>query len=57
MHRWVVTGAHRFSLPNAQKAQEHLAGNLIHDSSVKSWLSRFLPRWLKQEPEMLQKGG
>ena len=55
MHRWVVTGAHRFSLPGAQLADEHLSGHLIHDSAVKSWLSQFLQRWLMQVPEMMQK--
>jgi GMP synthase (glutamine-hydrolysing) len=55
MHRWVVTGAHRFSLPYAQMAQEHLAGNLIHDSSVKNWLSQFLERWLAQSQNIMPK--
>jgi GMP synthase (glutamine-hydrolysing) len=54
MHRWVVTGAHRFSLPHAQPAPEHLAGNLIHDASVKQWLSQFLERWLTLAPKKLQ---
>jgi GMP synthase (glutamine-hydrolysing) len=53
MHRWVVTGAHRFSLPHAQQAPEHLAGNLIHDASVKRWLSQFLERWLMQTPKIM----
>ena len=46
MHRWGVTGAHRFVLPNAQNAQAHLEGNLLHDAPVKHWLSAFLDRWL-----------
>jgi GMP synthase (glutamine-hydrolysing) len=46
MHRWVVTGAHRFVLPNAQDSRAHLEGNLLHDAPVKDWLSRFLDRWL-----------
>jgi GMP synthase (glutamine-hydrolysing) len=54
MHRWVVTGAHRFSLPHAQPARHHLAGNLIHDASVKQWLSQFLERWLALAPKKLQ---
>lgn len=54
MHRWVVKAAHRFSLPHAQQALEHLAGNLIHDASVKKWLSLFLERWLTQTPEISQ---
>ena len=46
MHRWGVTGAHRFVLPNAQNSQAHLEGNLLHDAPVKLWLSGFLDRWL-----------
>ena len=46
MHRWGVTGAHRFVLPNAQDAAAHLEGNLLHDQAVKHWLSRFLDHWL-----------
>jgi len=46
MHRWGVTGAHRFVLPNAQDSRAHLEGNLLHDAPVKDWLSRFLDRWL-----------
>ena len=55
MHRWVVKGAHRLSLPDAQRAHEHLSGHLVHDASVKSWLSQFLQRWLTQVPKMMQK--
>ena len=55
MHRWVVKAAHRFSLPDAQNAHEHLSGQLIHDAAMKSWLSQFLQRWLKQVPELMQK--
>ncbi len=46
MHRWGVTGAHRFGLPNAQNAHAHLEGNLLHDAPVKLWLQAFLNRWL-----------
>ena len=46
MHRWGVTGAHRFVLPNAQDSRAHLEGNLLHDAPVKDWLKRFLDRWL-----------
>ncbi len=47
MHRWSVLGAHRFVLPGAQGARDHLDGNLRHDGPVKDWLSRFLDRWLQ----------
>ena len=46
MHRWSVLGAHRFVLPGAQGARDHLDGNLRHDGPVKNWLSRFLDHWL-----------
>jgi GMP synthase (glutamine-hydrolysing) len=46
MHRWGVTGAHRFGLPNAQNAHAHLEGNLLHDAPVKLWLRSFLDHWL-----------
>lgn len=46
MHRWSVTGAHRFVLPNAQPAHAHLEANLLHDAPVRGWLSLFLDRWL-----------
>jgi GMP synthase (glutamine-hydrolysing) len=46
MHRWSVSGAHRFVLKGAQGAREHLSGNLLHDGAVKEWLSQFLDRWL-----------
>ncbi len=46
MHRWSVSGAHRFALKGAQHGSDHLAGNLLHDGPVKEWLSRFLDGWL-----------
>lgn len=42
MHRWVVHGAHRFVLPNAQQGREHLEGRMIFDAPLKDWLSAFL---------------
>jgi GMP synthase (glutamine-hydrolysing) len=52
MHRWSVLGAHRFVLKGAQQAHDHLAGQVLHDSAVKSWLSQFLDRWLEgAQPE------
>jgi GMP synthase (glutamine-hydrolysing) len=42
MHRWVVHGAHRFVLPNAQQGREHLEGRMIFDGALKAWLSEFL---------------
>jgi GMP synthase (glutamine-hydrolysing) len=50
MHRWVVSGAHRFSLPGAQQGHEHLDHQIAHDGAVKNWLAIFLRRWLAQTP-------
>ena len=46
MHRWSISGAHRFVLKGAQHGAEHLVGNLIHDAPVKTWLWHFLDHWL-----------
>jgi GMP synthase (glutamine-hydrolysing) len=51
MHRWSVSGAHRFVLKGAQHGHDHLAGNLLHDGAVKDWLWRFLDCWLKPRTE------
>ena len=42
MQRWVVRGAHRFVLPNAQPGRDHLGGRLIWDMHLKRWLTEFL---------------
>jgi len=42
MQKWVVRGAHRFVLPNAQPGRAHLHGRLIHDAPLRAWLSGFL---------------
>jgi GMP synthase (glutamine-hydrolysing) len=42
MHRWVVHGAHRFVLPNAQQGREHLDGRMLFDAPLRAWLSEFL---------------
>ncbi|QLF68677.1 glutamine amidotransferase [Peteryoungia desertarenae] len=42
MQRWVVHGAHRFTLPNAQQGREHLEGRMIFDAPLKAWLQDFL---------------
>lgn len=44
MHRWVVHGAHRFILPNAQQGREHLEGRMVFDAPLRLWLSEFLDR-------------
>ncbi len=42
MQRWVVKGAHRFDMPNAQPGKAHLDGRLMHDSALRAWLGMFL---------------
>jgi GMP synthase (glutamine-hydrolysing) len=42
MHRWVVHGADRFTLPNAQDGSQHLEGRMIFNAPLKAWLSAFL---------------
>lgn len=42
MQRWVVRGAHRFVLPNAQPGRDHLGGRMIWDMHLKRWLTEFL---------------
>lgn len=42
MQRWVVYGASRFDLPNAQLGHFHLEGRLLHDSALKAFMTGFL---------------
>lgn len=44
MSRWTVRGAHRFELPGAQAGAQHLAGRLLHDAALLTWLKVFLAR-------------
>jgi GMP synthase (glutamine-hydrolysing) len=47
MHRWAVSGAHRFVLNGAKHGHQHLEDQLMHDAAVHDWLVRFLELWLK----------
>ncbi len=42
MQRWVVHGAERFTMPNAQPGQAHLEGRFLWDRQLKQWLGDFL---------------
>ena len=43
MHRWVVHGASRFVMPNAQQRPATISkGRMIFDAPLKAWLSEFL---------------
>lgn len=42
MHRWVVHGAHRFELPNAQNGQQHLDGRMLHDQALRAFMRHMI---------------
>lgn len=42
MQRWVVHGAERFTLPNAQPGRAHLEGRLKWDAPLRDWMDRFV---------------
>ncbi|MHA1546623.1 MAG: glutamine amidotransferase [Alphaproteobacteria bacterium] len=46
LHRWVVRGAHRFTLAGAQQRRQHLEGRRRYDHDINAWLDRFLDLWL-----------
>lgn len=50
MHRWVVRGAERFSLPGAQQGRAHLEGRRLHDAALLDWLTRFMDRIFPADP-------
>ncbi|MDP9837451.1 GMP synthase (glutamine-hydrolyzing) [Neorhizobium huautlense] len=49
MQRWVVHGAERFTMPNAQVGSRHLEGRMLFDQPLKEWLWNYLD--LIFEPE------
>lgn len=49
MQRWVVKGADRFTLPNAQIGKQHLEGRLLYDAPLRIWLENFLKQIFHQE--------
>ncbi len=38
MQSWVVRGASRFVMPNAQQGREHLEGRMLFDTPLRAWL-------------------
>jgi GMP synthase (glutamine-hydrolysing) len=56
MHRWVVHGADRFTLPNAQDGSQHLEGRMIFDAPLKAWLSAFLDMVFLREASLGRSG-
>jgi GMP synthase (glutamine-hydrolysing) len=50
MHRWVVRGAHRFDLPNAQTGDRHLEGRMLHDAPLRNWMSEMLDLVFRRPP-------
>lgn len=51
MQRWVVHGAHRFTMPSAQPGRDHLEGRMMFDTPLKAWLSQFLDLVFEQAEE------
>lgn len=51
MQRWVVHGAHRFVMPNAQPGRDHLEGRMIFDAPLRAWLSDFLDLVFERKPQ------
>lgn len=52
MHRWTISGAHRFMLKGAKQGREHLADQLVHDGPVRDWLWQFLLQWTGQGADL-----
>lgn len=42
MHRWIVHGAQRFTMQNAQVGSRHLEGRMLFDQPLKDWLWHYL---------------
>ncbi|SIQ90100.1 GMP synthase (glutamine-hydrolysing) [Rhizobium sp. RU20A] len=55
MHRWVVHGAHRFDLPNAQVGRQHLDGRFLYDAALRRWMEGFLELVFLREAESMLK--
>lgn len=47
--RWLIGGAERLSLPNAQQPEEHLSARRQHDVFVDEWVDDFLRDWLARD--------
>lgn len=51
MHSWVVRGAQRFGMPNAQVGSQHLEGRMLFDTALRSWLGNFLDLVFEGKPQ------
>lgn len=51
MHSWVVRGAQRFGMPNAQVGSQHLEGRMLFDTPLRSWLGNFLDLVFEGKPQ------
>jgi GMP synthase (glutamine-hydrolysing) len=51
MQRWVVHGAERFTMPNAQVGSKHLEGRMMFDTPLRAWLSNFLEMVFEGKPQ------
>lgn len=51
MHSWVVRGAQRFGMPNAQVGSQHLEGRMLFDTPLRAWLGNFLDLVFEGKPQ------
>ncbi|MEX0347517.1 MAG: glutamine amidotransferase [Rhizobiaceae bacterium] len=56
MQRWVVRGAPRFTLPNAQTGRQHLHGRFVWDEPLRRWLDGFLDLVFRTETAFVTSG-
>ncbi len=46
IHRWIVRGGARLSLPCAQPPADHIKDHIVHGAKLRAWTFRFLEKWL-----------
>jgi GMP synthase (glutamine-hydrolysing) len=51
IHRWTISGAHRFVQPGARPRGQHIDGHDAHGTRTKTWLARFMELWLSPAPQ------
>lgn len=47
MCRWTTRGHERMNLPGAKPRAAHFADRPVYDLAIRSWLARFLDRWVE----------
>jgi len=46
IHRWTTRGHERLAMPGAKPLATHFADRAVYDYGARTWLSRFLERWI-----------